>query len=286
MKTWHPAAPAILLAFHVGAMTSLAAPPADAHEYWLAPSRYDAGPGAALTVGGMAGTGFRGERKPWSPTHGVRFVVRARATLDLRGVAEVGEEAWARFAPSDRGGALFGYVSDFTPVTLDPGAFDRYLADEGLSLAQAARRAASARGAGARPGLERYRRCAKAWIAGDDAARATTPLGFPLEIVPGTIPGTGPTLDLRVLRDGRPAAGLLVKAWRAPLGGDGTPRADATRDSMAVAFRGITDARGAVRVPVGGSGEWLISAVEMVRSADAAAAEWESTWASLTFARP
>src|SRR5262245_3010248 len=91
---------------------------AAAHEYWLAPSRYDVPPGTAITISAMTGEGFQGEPKAWSPTHGLRLVVRASRALDLRGVAEPGEFAWARFAPTDRGGALFGFVSDFTPITL------------------------------------------------------------------------------------------------------------------------------------------------------------------------
>jgi hypothetical protein len=33
------------------------------------------------------------------------------------------------------------------------------------------------------------------------------------------------------------------------------------------------------------SGEWLVSLVDMVPSAEPSEADWESTWASLTFAR-
>jgi len=40
-----------------------------------------------------------------------------------------------------------------------------------------------------------------------------------------------------------------------------------------------------VSVPVAVDGEWLLSVVQMVPSAAPAEADWESTWASLTFER-
>src|SRR5207247_1472154 len=53
----------------------------------------------------------------------------------------------------------------------------------------------------------------------------------------------------------------------------------------AVPGRGRSDGRGEVAIPVAEAGEWLVSAVRMVPSRDRSAADWESTWASLTFAR-
>ena len=275
-----------LLTFFVLVAALAFAPSAMAHEYWIAPSSYTATPGKPIAIGAMAGTGFRGEWKPWSPTHGLRLMVRGAKMLDLSRLADPGETTWARFSPSDDNGALVAYVSDFTPITLDADLFDRYLADEGLRRAAAARASARAHGAAPVPGRERYRRCAKAWLAGADAERATTPLGLPREIVPASVPGASASVAIRVLRDGRPLPGALVKAWHSPLAAGGASLDGADRDSAAVAFRGVTDAQGALRMPVAERGEWLVSAVDMVPSADRAAADWESTWASLTFARP
>lgn len=238
-----------------------------------------------MSIAAVAGTGFRGERKPWAPLHGVRFTARATKALDLRGVAGVGELEWVRFAPSDRGGALLAFESDFSPITLDPELFDRYLRDEGLNDALAVRLAASRKSGATVPGRERYRRCAKTWLTGDIESRATVPLGLPFEIVPLVAPGSGPTLPIRVLAQGRPAARVLVKAWRTNVGASGTPTDPAARDSSAVCWRGTTDPRGEVTLDVRAAGEWLVSAVTMTRSSDPAVADWESTWASLTFER-
>ena len=260
----------------------LAAPTcANAHEYWLSLDRWTAQPRQEVALSALAGTGFRGERKPWSPERAVKFIARTGVLLDLSRGAETGELIWTRFAPIDEGGTMFGYESTFVPIELPAKQFDAYLKDEGLDAPLAARRTAHA----TQPARERYRRCAKAWFGGDDATRATRPLGLPLEIVPLTAPGDDPKLEVMVLVEGRPLANALVKAWRAPLDTRGMAPDPETRDSTAVVAKVRTDARGRVTLSVKAAGEWLFSTVHMVPCREPDQAEWESTWASLTFAR-
>ena len=172
-----------------------------AHEYWLAPSSYTAPANRPVTLTALAGTGFRGERKPFAASHCARLIVRAARTLDLGLVARSGDYTWASFTPADQGGALFAFESDFTPITLAAAEFDAYLAKEGLEAPLAARRASRS----ATPGRERFRRCAKAWLAGRESSRITRPAGLPLEIVPLGPPGEAPRLAVRVLWQGRAA---------------------------------------------------------------------------------
>ena len=47
-----------------------------------------------------------------------------------------------------------------------------------------------------------------------------------------------------------------------------------------------TDSEGRVAFPLAASGPWLIKAVHMVRLESDSRAQWESVWASLTFAGP
>jgi|SRR5262245_1967000 len=256
------------------------AAPASAHQYWLAPSRYDAPAGEIVTLRVFAGTGFRGEWKPWSPIRSVRFVARTDRIIDLTRGASLGSDQWARFATKDDHGVMLAYESTFVPITLPSREFDEYLHEEGLTAAAEARRKSVARDSV----RERYRRCAKSWLAGDEVARATKPMGQPLEVVPLSLPGSEPTLRVRVLSEGKPLAGALVRTWRAPLD-RGVPSDAADRDSVGVALEARTDPRGEVTVRCEVAGEWLVSVVDMRPSRDKGAAEWESTWASLTFVR-
>lgn len=262
-------------------LASFGAGPALAHQYWLAPTRYDSRPRQAVEVGAFAGTGFRGEPKPWSPGRCVRFVLRTSRSIDLSRIAAPGQTAWARFAPSDEGGAMLAYESNFTPIELGAAEFDAYLEEEGLAGPLAARRRAGTHTAG----RERYRRCAKTWLAGHDATRATAPLGLPLEIVPLELPGAAPALRVRVLWNGRPLPGTRVKSWRSPLAAQGLTLDAAVRDSVRMSWEAATDARGELSVPCAASGEWILSTVTMQACPDKAVADWESTWSSLTFVR-
>lgn len=257
--------------------------PAAAHEYWLAPSRYLPTPNRPIELSALAGTGFRGERKPFAPTHCARLTVHAIRTLDLTPVAREGGFTWARFAPSDSGGEMFAFESDFTPITLPAATFDPYLVTEGLDGPLAAR--ANDPKLTRSPGRERFRRCAKAWVSGGDVTRATTPMGLPLEIVPAAPPGQGQQLALRVLWQGQPLSGALVRVWHTPTAKDESPTDPESRDSLAVAWQQRTDAQGTVTLPTQQAGEWLVSTVHMVPSSDSNTADWESTWASLTFQR-
>ena len=288
-----PASPTSLLAAPAGrsrvarvahalALLALAATPALAHQYWLAPTAYAPAPHKPVEIAAFAGTGFRGEAKPWSPGRCVRFVALTSRSLDLSRAAAPGDTVWSRFAPADDGGALLAFESNFTPIELAADPFDAYLADEGLAGPLAARK----RSATHVPGRERYRRCAKAWLAGRELGRATTPVGMPLEIVPLELPGANPALHVRVLWNGKPLASALVKTWRAPLAAGGATTSAGVRDSLAMAWQARTDARGELAVPCVAPGEWLVSTVTMEPSHAPAEADWESTWASLTFARP
>ncbi len=99
------------------------------------------------------------------------------------------------------------------------------------------------------------------------------------------MPGSQPALHARVLLRGKPLPGILLKAFHQPLAANGLPLAPAARDSVGPAFEARADAHGLVTVPVAAPGEWLLSAVHMEPSAEPAEADWQSYWASLTFAR-
>jgi hypothetical protein len=266
-----PAAVLLLVAF-----ASLTAAPALAHEYWLVPSRWQAAAGDTLVVGARVGTGFRGQARPYAARRAVRFTLIGDRTLDLAPAAAEGALDWASFVIPDERGALIAYQSNFATITLPAGEFDDYLRTEGLNGPLTAR---SALGAGAGPGRERYARCPKTWIAGarTDTSRVLRPTGLPLEIVPLADPAAARALPVRVLWRGRPLAGTLVRAW------NHSPAA--AHDSVGPVAESVTDASGEARLVLVAAGEWLIATVHMVPCPEPKEADWESWWASLSFAR-
>lgn len=264
------------------ALLLAAAPPACAHEFWLTPSRYRLAAGDTLTVGAEVGTGFRGEAKPYAATRVHTLVTTGARRVDLSRLGSNGDLVFARWIAPDPGGQLVGYESDFATIQLPPSDFDAYLRLEGLDAPLAARAALGHR---AGPGRERYARCPKTWIAGSDPQRAEAVIGLPLEVVALGDPSAPGPLAVKVLWQGKPLANALVGAWRQPLGDGQAPRAEAVRDSVAPVTRIRTGKDGTAHVPVSGDGEWMIAAVHMVPSSDREAADWESWWASYTFAR-
>jgi uncharacterized GH25 family protein len=255
---------------------------AAAHEYWLEPSAFHASEHDTVTVAAFAGTGFRGEQKPYAAPRTVRLTLTGPRVLDLTPGATNGDLTFSRFLAPDDGGMVVAYESTFTPIQLAAPEFDRHLELEGLDATRAAR---ARLGDAAGPGRERYARCAKVWIAGREPARVTTPLGLRLELVPLNDPSSSSRLRVRVLYAGHPLARARVRAWRQPLARVLVPTDAATRDSVGAVAEARTDAAGVATLRLVGAGEWLLSSVHMVPSEDRAAADWQSLWASLTFAR-
>ena len=98
-----------LAALLLGLAGGLVAAPVGAHEYWLAFSRYQAAPGDTVDVRAFAGTGFRGELKPWAAPRAIRFVMRGPRELDLTRTAVNADPVWARFVTADAAGVLLAY---------------------------------------------------------------------------------------------------------------------------------------------------------------------------------
>jgi uncharacterized GH25 family protein len=254
-----------------------------AHEFWIAPSTYVAQDGDTVRVSAFSGMGFRGEARRYAPGRVVRFVALAGGTTDLAGAGVEGDTVFAAIVPPDAGGLLVAYESTAAAIELPGAEFDAYLVEDGLDAPLAMRRAARGGGDVQR---ERYARCAKTWVAGPARDRASAVAGLTLELVPLRDPGPGSWLPLRVLFRGRPLAGALVRAWRQPLDPGPPARGRASRDSVGIAMEARSDAQGVVRLQLAEAGEWLLSCVHMLRSDDPAKSDWQSWWASLTFARP
>ncbi|MDQ2773151.1 MAG: DUF4198 domain-containing protein [Bacteroidota bacterium] len=261
-----------------------------AHEFWLEAPRFRLQPGDTANVHTFIGADFKGE--PWTTkavkVHRlVRFGPAPADTTNLTpapGFADTDTFRTAfTFARPGTHLVLLQSTSSF--IELPAAQFNAYLREEGLDFAAKLRQENEET---TKPGREAYSRCAKTLIqvgepalvplAADSACRRA--YGLPLELVPEQNPyrlAADKALTVRVLRLGKPAFGVAVQVWQRQPGGLPTTHY-ATRANQS----------GRILLRLSGPGPYLLSTVDM-RPAPArlrTRADWQSTWASLTFAGP
>lgn len=254
----------------VAACTLLAAP-VTAHEFWIEPASFTVQVGEPVAVELRVGDELPGQAVPRDEVRTLRFesVGADGSSVPIRGREGGTPAGLVRFR--EAGARTIAFESTHTRIEIDAERFEAYLEDKGLEHVAAERRQ---RGERARPGRERFARCAKALIAVDSEQGNDRALGMTLELVAETDPyqpAADGSVSLRLLFRGRPLPKVLVKAWHRGPGG--------------TAISARTDNEGRVSMPLPGPGMWLVSAVHMLRSDRWPEAEWESYWASLTFDR-
>ena len=244
---------------------------ARAHDFWIEPSSFTPKPGEVVTLRLLVGERLVGESLPRNDAMITSFVIAGpEGTQPVRG--RDGLDPAGLVTPARPGLHVVGYRSRASSVELDPGKFTSYLESEGLQSIASLR---AARGETNAPAKERFSRCAKTLLAsgGASASGADAPLGLTLELVAEKSPAAlspGDALPLRLTYDGQPIAGVLVSAL------------SVTSSTANVAAR--TDAAGRVVLPLAAPGPWLVKAVHMIALPPGDDAQWESFWASLTFA--
>jgi uncharacterized GH25 family protein len=250
----------------------LTAPALLAHNFWIETSTFTPAPGQRLAVRLRVGQELQGDPVPRDPNLMKRFVaVGPSGETPVPGVPDTEPAGFAAFQVP----GLYTIVYDSTrfPVALDAVKFETYLKEEGLDTISAARARQGKSAVGAK---EVFSRCAKALLAVGDGTGAGFDRVFAqrLELVaeknPYTLAGGG-DLPVHLLYEGKPLAGALVMALQR-----GRPDKVEAR----------TDARGRVTLKLDRPGFWLIKAVHMIPAPADAGADWESFWASLTFALP
>lgn len=255
-------------------VVALAASLAAAHDFWVQPHAFRVAPDTLVRLDLRVGDEFPGEQVARKPERIASFTAvgpgTAGAATPIIGQDGRAPAGLARF--SDPGLYRVAYTSRAANIELEAAKFEAYLREEGLEHIIEWRAEHSE---GAEPGREAYARYAKALVlvGGAPAAGFDAPVGLKLEIVPETDPfalAPGGDLVFRVLLDGKPAPGVLVGA-RSP-----------TERKEVQAVR--TDEAGRARLVLASSGMWLLHTVHMARAAEDAPVDWESSWASLTFA--
>jgi uncharacterized GH25 family protein len=179
--------------------------------------------------------------------------------------------------PQQAGLRVLGYHSEPAFIELEAKKFESYLAQEGLEKISALR---AKRGEQDKNGTESYTRCLKALLAVGPATEQDTDhvLGFPLELIADTNPyqqTPGTPLPIRLLFEGQALEGALVEAK--------------SLHSTEAVLTARTDAKGHVSFRFPSSGAWMLNAVHMVEAKPKhknTQADWQSYWASLTFALP
>ena len=240
-----------------------------AHDFWIEPSTFRPTVGSELAIALRVGEHFRGEPVPRADPRIVKFIL----------ASEAGEKPIEGLPGTDPAGLLriespgllvIGYRSHRSSITLEAERFEKYLAEEGLEKILEARRE---RAEHSKPGKEVYSRCAKAiLIVGDRGRQVDRALGFTLECLLEKAPATwrpGAEIRLRVLHQGRPLAGALVKAI------------SQAEPEKTLSARAGPDGRVAFRLER--KGIWLVKTVHMIPAPKDTDADWESLWASVTF---
>ncbi|MBH8570935.1 DUF4198 domain-containing protein [Microvirga sp. STS02] len=273
----------------LAAIGGLLATAALAHEFWLEAPRFRLQPGETVNVHTLIGADFKGE--PWTTKAAkiqrlIRFGPNQADSTDLTPKSPTETDTFrTSFAFAQPGTHVVLLRSTNSFIELPADQFTAYLREEGLDYALKLRQENEEM---AKPGRETYRRCAKTLIqVGEAAATAAATdsacrhiYGLPLELVPEQNPyrlAADKALTVRVLRAGRPAFGAAVQVWQRQPGGLPTTH-----------YTTRANQNGRILLRLSGPGPYLLAAVDMsVAPAKLRAhADWQSTWASLTFAGP
>ena len=251
-----------------------------AHDFWLQPTRFWVAANAPIPVMLLVGHGEFRTRSDLSADRINRLdVTGPKGKFDLRRFLGAGKPtADTRFSLATPGTHVIAFSSTNTSSDLPALRFNDYIATEGLTLIMADR---AKNGTTEKPGRELYSRRAKLLVqvgppGTTPQPQVTAPVGLGLEIVPlrnPYAPSAARDLPVRVLYQGQPLAGALVKLNN--LSADATP----------VAMRRTDGAGRAVfRLPRGGA--WQLNVVWAVRLPNVPAADYLTTFSSLTFGFP
>jgi uncharacterized GH25 family protein len=244
---------------------------ASAHDFWIDPSTFRPALGSIVQLRLRVGQNHSGDPVPRNNGLIERFTaVGMSKTTDV--VGRDGGDPAGLLRIDQPGITIVAYRSKPTYVELSPEKLELYFSEEGLESIKALR---LQRGESAKPWREIFSRCAKSLLLTGDQPGAgfDRVVGMTLELVPEKNPYAlvpGSKLPVRLTYEKRPVEGALVIAIN-----EANPTQRVTARS---------DRNGRAALPLSFAGNWLVEAVHVVPAPPGEKAQWESLWASLTFA--
>lgn len=243
-----------------------------AHEFWMAPSKYYYSPGENLSLDFRVGEDFIGEAWSVKKDRFERFEVhQLKNVQDIKSLIQDGDNKALSLPLSAEGSHLVVMQTNHVFSELDGEKFNAYLKEDALDDAYAYRTKNNQLD---KPGKELYARYSKSIIQVgnkiDDGYKKSA--GLPIEIFVEQNPATlkvGNKISFKIMFEGKPLFGARVSVWN-------RHNNRTTRQPI------FTQQDGRIETHVSNPGSWMVSVVKMVPSKDPKA-DWESYWASLTF---
>lgn len=252
----------------------LSAAPLCAHDLYLMPEQFVTQAGKQLKVVFQNGDEFPEASSPTKPERlrNTRLISKA-GMAPLENITAEATRTTAMVRVPGSGLAVLTAQTIPNFIELGPEKFHSYLEHENLMATIKWR---ATHGETGKPARERYSKFVKSLIRVDKTdGFFQEKTGLTIEIIPEADPYSlrpGQILPVQVLFRGKPAVDVAVEsAW---LVGK-----QAKMETI-----GRTDKDGRIRIPVKASGPHRLHAIVMERCAEQQLADWESFWASLTFA--
>lgn len=247
-----------------------------AHDYWFETNNFFASERMMLNLTMWVGTKLVvEEERPYQAKRTVSFELFSEGNIaDLSRKTADGAIPVARFSAGKSGTYLIGMERNPVTNILDAKKFEEYLREESLDEILKER---VKRGENNKFGYERYSRYIKTLIQIGDKRDDTYARGldFKLEIIPLENPykkRTGDYTKFKVLFNRAPLQNAAVFAYN--------------RAGKEIFIQQMqTDKKGEIRLKLDRAGFWLVRLVKMERCrTDCEEIDWDSYWASLSFA--
>ena len=244
-----------------------------AHEFWLDPDKFIYKRTEKVNIRFLVGENFDGGN--WQGNDGRIKSLKlyyGGVSDDLTRVVTEEEGDSIEYFMIDEGTNLIAFNINNSFIELEPGKFNEYLEEDGLSDALEYRKKNNEMGCN---GREFYQRCAKTLLQVGEVKDQTFGIItlMPIDIIPFSNPyhlKNKERLRVKIYYKGSPLPNALIKTWHKVK--NKTEKKDLR-----------TDSKGEIVFPVSTTGKWMISTVKMERLIDNPICDWQSYWGSLTW---